>query len=119
MDADPRNSLFESSLEQLPTKAISPSTAVTPGPYAQPSPIGGALLDDIDARAWMQNKYMVGGATALVSLIILSASGPSFLMNEDSLDFQILLVLGALIFVAVVWGPNLYAMAKAARARSL
>ena len=58
------------------------------------------------------NKYALAGGCSLAALIALVIWTPSFAMTDDKVNFQTVLLLAALAFVAVAWGPQILSAAK-------
>lgn len=115
---DPRAFLFDGSAAP-PRATLSPSP-----PDVVPWDAGGRPLSPTKALAkpgmgWeqlSQNKYMLAGGCGLATLIGLVIWTPSFAMTEDKVNFQTVLILAALAFVAVAWGPRIVAAAQSMRA---
>ena len=58
----------------------------------------------------VSNKYGVGAISAVLSIIILLTLSPSFVTDEEGkFSMQLIFVLSALVFVATVWGPPIWA----------
>jgi Kef-type K+ transport system membrane component KefB len=58
----------------------------------------------------VSNKYGVGAISAVLAVIILLTLSPSFVTDEEGkFSMQLIFVLSALVFVATVWGPSIWA----------
>lgn len=106
---DPRNMIF-SAPDVAPAPGTPPTSLDAPKPTKMLSSSGGKL--EVNWEELTQNKYAIGGAIAIATMLALVFSKPSFVKKDDSTDFQSVAILGALAFIAVVWGPAIFKSAK-------
>lgn len=111
---DPRFNLFEGNANPAPPTPSPPRMQAAGWDGGlNPSPTKAVAKNDLGWEQLSQNKYAVAGGCSLAALIALVIWTPSFAMTEDNkVNFQTVLILAALAFVAVAWGPQIVRAGK-------
>ena len=117
---DPRAFLFDRTAPAAAPPTPSPPRAptwdgagLTTGLAA--SPTKAVAKSSLGWEQLSQNKYALAGGCSLAALIALVIWTPSFAMTDDKVNFQTVLILAALAFVAVAWGPQIVSALKSMR----